>query len=88
MDQHSGHGHEGQYSTRMFFLLLLAFLLVQHWPVLVYHVALQVTGLCGSKVTLATFVWLFSSVLAHVGSEVSSICARIIAFCASEGLVP
>ena len=54
---------------------------------LAYHVALEVTRLCASKITLTTFVRLFSSVLAHVGSEVSSICARIIAFCASEGLV-
>ena len=53
-------------------------LLVQHWPVLVYHVPLEVTGCSGSKVTLTTFVWLFSSVFAHVSSEVSSCCARII----------
>ena len=69
-------------------LLLLAFLLVKHWPVLVCHVALEVTGCYASIITLATFVRLFSSVLAHVYSEVSSLCARIIAFCASEGLVP
>ena len=55
---------------------------------LVYHVALEVDGLCASIITLATFVWLFSSVLAHVGSEVSGLCTQIIAFCASEGLVP
>ena len=67
---------------------MLAFLLVQHWPVLVYHVALEVTGCYASIITLTTFVRLFSSVLAHVGSEVFSSCARIIAFCASEGLVP
>ena len=77
---------------RMFFpealLLLLTFLHVQHWPVLVYHVALEVTGLCASIITLATFVWLFSSVFAHVCSEVFSSFERIIAFSASEGLVP
>ena len=69
-------------------LLLLAFLLVKHWFVLVYHVALEVTGCYASIITLATFVWLFSSVLAHVSSEVYSSCAQIITFCASEGLVP
>ena len=68
--------------------MLLAVLLVQHWSVLVYHVALEVTGCSASIITLATFVRLFSSVLAHVGSEVFSSCARIIALCASEGLVP
>ena len=77
---------------RMFFpdalLLLLAFLHVQHWSVLVYHMALEVTGCYGSIITLATFERLFSSVLAHVGSEGSGLCARIIAFCASERLVP
>ena len=69
-------------------LLLLAFLLVKHWPVLVCHVALEVTGCYASIITLATFVRLFSSVLAHVGSELISSCARISAFCAREGLVP
>ena len=87
MYQHSDHG---QNDKRTFLLepFFCCSLLVQHWPVLVYHVVLQVTGLCGSKVTLATFVWLFSSVLAHVGSEVVSSCARIITFSANEGLVP
>ena len=69
-------------------LLLLAFLLVKHWPVLVCHVALEVTGCYASIITLATFVRLFSSVLAHVSSELISSCARIITFSASEGLVP
>ena len=69
-------------------LMLLAFLHVQHWSVLVYHVPLKVTGCYACKITLTTFVWLFSSVLEHVSSEVFSSCARIIAFCASEGLVP
>ena len=69
-------------------LMLLAFLHVQHWSVLVYHVALEVTGCSASIITLTTFAWLFSSVLEHVFSEVSSLCGRIIAFCASEGLVP
>ena len=71
---------------RMF--LLLAFLHVHHWPVLVYHVTLEVTGCYACKITLTTFVRLFSSVLAHVSSEVSSSCARIITFRAREGLVP
>ena len=69
-------------------LLLLVFLLVQHWPVLFYHVVLEATGCYACIITLITFVRLFSSVLAFVGSEVFSSCARIIAFCASEGLVP
>ena len=77
---------------RMFFpealLLLLTFLHVQHWPVLVYHVPLEIAGYSASIITLATFVWFSSSVLAHMFSEAVSICARIIAFCASEGLVP
>ena len=55
---------------------------------LVFHVPLEVAGCYACKITLATFIWLFSSVLAHVGSEVFRFCARIIAFCASEGLVP
>ena len=68
--------------------MLLAFLHVKHWPVIVYHVALEVTVCYASIITLVTFVWLFSSVLARVSSEGVSSCARIIAFCASEGLVP
>ena len=69
-------------------LMLLAFLHVQHWSVLVYHVALEIAGCYASIITLTTFEWLFSSVLAHVCSELVRSCARIIAFCASERLVP
>ena len=61
---------------------------VKHWPVLVYHVAPEVTGLYASIIALTTFVRLFTSVLAHVSSEVVTSFARIIAVCASEGLVP
>jgi len=69
-------------------LMLLAFLHVQLWSVLVYHVALEIAGCYASIITLATLVWLFSSVLEQVSSELVSSCARIIAVCASEGLVP
>ena len=62
-------------------LLLLAFLLVQHWPVLVYHVALEVTGLCASIITLATFVWLFSSVSEHVNLQTSSLAKGLFTLC-------
>ena len=87
MYQHSDHG---QNDKRTFLLepFFCCSLLVQHWPVLVYHVALEVAGCSASIITLATFVWLFSSVLAHMGSQGSTLCARIIAFFATEGLVP
>ena len=94
MYEHSDHGHEGQNSAaNVLFpetlpLLFAFFLHIQHWPVLLYHVVLEVTGCYASKITLTTFKWLFSSVLAHVGSEVSGLCTRIIAFYANEGLVP
>ena len=54
-------------SPSLLLLMLLALLHVQHWPVFVYHVPLEVTGCHACKITLTTFVWLFSSVLAHMG---------------------